>query len=422
MSSKNMARRTVAEFVFAGADITSSIRPYFLSVTYTDNEEDETDDLQIKLQDRDDIWLSKWLTEIVDAAADQAPAAAAAITHTVASGDTLWGISKKYLGDGSRFMEIFNANSGTLKDPSKIYPGQVLTIPGGGSESTPAGGFKIQSLFVRQNWNGDGKDTVLDCGEFEVDSVEGSGPPNIVTIKATSLPFTSQIRQTKKTKAWESYPLSGIANEIAAAAGMTCMYLSETDPYYERSEQYKTSDIAFLSGLCHDAGISLKVTNNIIVLFDQSAYEAKDPVISIVRGGGAYLKHKVHVGTAESEYSSCRVSYTDPASGKCISATAKVADYDPKAKGNQQLEITAKVSSAAEAKALAEKRLRLHNKYERSATFTMPGNPALVSGVTVKLIGWGAWDGKYIIKQAKHRIDSGGYTTQIKLRRVLEGY
>ena len=45
MSDKNQARRTTAEVVFGGTDITSSIRPYFLSMTYTDNEEDEADDL-----------------------------------------------------------------------------------------------------------------------------------------------------------------------------------------------------------------------------------------------------------------------------------------------------------------------------------------------------------------------------------------
>ena len=61
MSDRNQARRTTAEVVFGGTDITSSIRSYFLSMTYTDNEEDEADDLQIKLEDRDSIWLEKWL-------------------------------------------------------------------------------------------------------------------------------------------------------------------------------------------------------------------------------------------------------------------------------------------------------------------------------------------------------------------------
>ena len=52
-----------------------------------------------------------------------------AVTHTVVKGDTLWAISKKHLGDGGRYNEIFEANRPMLSDPDKIYPGQVLRIP-----------------------------------------------------------------------------------------------------------------------------------------------------------------------------------------------------------------------------------------------------------------------------------------------------
>jgi nucleoid-associated protein YgaU len=49
--------------------------------------------------------------------------------HTVEKGDTLWAVSAKALGSGARYMEIFEANKPMLKDPDKIYPGQVLRIP-----------------------------------------------------------------------------------------------------------------------------------------------------------------------------------------------------------------------------------------------------------------------------------------------------
>ena len=38
-------------------------------------------------------------------------------------------LAKHYLGDGKRYMEIFNANKGLLTDPDKIKVGQKLTIP-----------------------------------------------------------------------------------------------------------------------------------------------------------------------------------------------------------------------------------------------------------------------------------------------------
>ena len=62
MSIVSDARRAAVQVCFGGVDVTRDIRPYLLSLTWTDNEEDEADDLQIKLQDRDGIWLTKWLT------------------------------------------------------------------------------------------------------------------------------------------------------------------------------------------------------------------------------------------------------------------------------------------------------------------------------------------------------------------------
>ncbi len=50
-------------------------------------------------------------------------------TYTVQAGDTLWKIAQEVLGDGSKYMKIFEANSELLKDPDHIYPGQELRIP-----------------------------------------------------------------------------------------------------------------------------------------------------------------------------------------------------------------------------------------------------------------------------------------------------
>ena len=64
-------------------------------------------------------------------AAPQAPppGAGGTTTYTVQPGDTLSGIAKKFLGNASEYMEIFNANRDQLSDPDKIKPGQVLKIP-----------------------------------------------------------------------------------------------------------------------------------------------------------------------------------------------------------------------------------------------------------------------------------------------------
>lgn len=49
-------------------------------------------------------------------------------TYIVKSGDTLWNISKRLLGDGSKYTVLASQNN--IANPNLIYPGQVLTMPG----------------------------------------------------------------------------------------------------------------------------------------------------------------------------------------------------------------------------------------------------------------------------------------------------
>ncbi len=445
MSSRDLARRTRVEVSFAGTDITESMLPYFLSLSYTDNQEDEADDLQITFQDADGVWLENWLDEIVNAAASTATTTAKSepkIPETVSTGsrgDTVrqmqtlliaagfplpvFGADGIFGSETRGAVTAFQTARGLSADGicGPLTWGALLGSNAGSEASSGNGGLEISAVIARENWNGDGVDDVLETGSFILDKADYSGPPSTVKISAVSLPFTSQIRQTKKTKGWEQYALSGIANEMASSAGMTCMYLTERDPFYNRVEQYQTSDIDFLKQLCHDAGCSLKATNKSIVIFDQADYESKNAVRTITKGDGSYTKFKLTISTADVQYQSCRVFYNNPATGASIEAIAYDESYDSSKAENQQLNVFRKVGSIGEAKALAEKLLRLHNKYFRNVQITFPGEPSLLAGLNIVLSGWGGWDGKYSITKAVHSVGSSGYTTTVTARKALEG-
>lgn len=58
--------------------------------------------------------------------------------YTVASGDSLWKIAQNLLGNGGRYMEIYEANRDHLSSPGSVRVGQVLIIPGAVAVPTPA--------------------------------------------------------------------------------------------------------------------------------------------------------------------------------------------------------------------------------------------------------------------------------------------
>jgi nucleoid-associated protein YgaU len=55
--------------------------------------------------------------------------AAAGRVHTVRDGETLFGLARRYYGDGEKSSALYRANEGRLVSPDRLPPGTVLVIP-----------------------------------------------------------------------------------------------------------------------------------------------------------------------------------------------------------------------------------------------------------------------------------------------------
>jgi len=70
---------------------------------------------------------------------------------------------------------------------------------------------------------------------------------------------------------------------------------------------------------------------------------------------------------------------------------------------------------------MAKNNLRKANKQENAGSVTLVGDTSLVAGVTANLKNFGAFDNKYIVSKAVHKI-SNGYDVDIEVRKCLNGY
>lgn len=441
MSDKALARRAKVIMSVNGADVSEDINKYLLSLTYADEEEDKTDDLSVQIDDRDREWILHWLNNNVSTTTSAS--ATASSSGGFAVGDPVMIKQGAPAYDGTPLQSwVYTYTGFTVIEIGKINTDRIVIGINGAitaamraedlyrngdtavssTRTATYNGLQGATLTVsimQLNAQSDGKDKLLGCGTFQIDTVKADGPPSRIQLKSTSLPFTASLRHTTRNKAWENIRLSAIANQIASRAKMQCFFSSDYNPLYARKEQAGESDIVFLQRLCKAAGIALKVTANTIVLFDEAEYEKKDAVHTFSFDSGEIISYSFSDGASDTTYSSCHVSYTNTTTGETIEYT-----YTPRTSdgSGQVLEINEKVSDREEARQLAMKRLRQKNKDKFAATLKVYGDVLLVAGVTVNVEGFGGFDGKYLIETATHSVSRSGYTTQLKMHKCLEEY
>lgn len=331
----------------------------------------------------------------------------------------------------------------TLKDPTGKWA----------SKWKPDGGEVVRAYIASGTVDGK-KGRELFCGKFFVDSLRTSGSPRVFEMRAVSIPLNTPIRRKMVTKAWEKKTLKGIAQEIATAAKVKLLFDSQDNPSYDRQDQKAESNLRFLSRLCEDAGLSIKVTDSQIVIFDQAFYEKKKPVKTLKLGVSDILSWDCESQQSET-YKTCTVSWRDPkkkqkgSSGgynmdlekgdsgddpeydmdlqkvkKKVNVAVNTYTYtDPNVEDNgQEYQVKKRAASLDEAKRIAKATLRKLNLRSVTGSLSLVGDTSLVAGVVVELKGFGSFDGRFYIESASHSVSTSGYVTSISVRRVNSNY
>lgn len=359
------SRRAEVEITYEGVNITKDIAPFFESFRYTDNGNSKADDVNITLQDRDGKWRYQWM---------------------------------------------------------------------------PKEGDKINVNIVLYHWEKDGVVQRIKCGTFYIDTISYSGPPDVMTIGAVSYPLAGGLKREKKTKAWEKASLKTIATSIAKAAGLKLIF-EIADVKYDRIDQTDQSDISFLANLAEKESATVKVTNDTIVIYDDFKFESTKPIRNIERGVSNIKQYNFQRNFDDVAYAKCTVTYTKTVTGKkkstsktttqsVVATTAATTKKKKKTititgtftipgKTGPTLKLQERVESTAQAVRRARNELRNRNKQANTASFTIVGDPKLVQGVTVEVLKFSNFNGKYFTESVTHSIGSSGYETSIQCRKVL---
>ncbi len=276
----------------------------------------------------------------------------------------------------------------------------------------PEHGARLQAEIIVSM---DGKDTSLPCGIYEIDDIEASGPPNVVSVKATSAYFTTSLRREKKVRSWEKVSLKQIAQEIATKAKLKLQYLATANPTYGRIDQSQKSDLAFLKSLAEREGLRMKTSDGLLVLFSASEFDAKAAVDVFRLGDGRVISYRFSAGLTGA-YNKCVIAYRDP-KGKKKLEYAYVPPNPPET--GQTLRINERVESLAEAKRIAPNRLAAANRKAgiKDGELVVVGDTKLLAGHNIEAQGFGSMiDGKYAVEEGGHA--AWPYVTTMKLRKT----
>jgi Bacteriophage probable baseplate hub protein len=315
----------------------------------------------------------------------------------------------------------------------------------------PTKGAECNATIKVFNWASPGDNREFDCGAMWIDEVGLAGPPNMVIVKAVSVPVNTGFKTQKQYKFWENQPLQAIAAEIAGLYGLGLVWDTPESPALKRTDVIEMAHLEYLRDRCKDEGLSIKVFNRQLIIYSESEYESRGAVYTLTYGESQILSYEF-VSRLNDTYAKAKNAYVSPETGKLIEGefepseppegteaelnlNERVDEGEEEGGGGAPLlrkpradllgaidfgNENAAASEAASRK--AKSKLREKNKREKECIILVFGNPGYISGLSMDLTGFGSFDGKWFIASSIHTISEDGYVTELRMRTALEGY
>jgi uncharacterized protein len=262
-----------------------------------------------------------------------------------------------------------------------------------------------------------GYDTVplLPCGDFQVDELALSGPPDVLRMRCLSAYITPAMR-TRNSVGYEGQTLENIAGQIARKYGLDLLSAKQsTTVAFARITQKHESDLSFLERLASENNYEFTIRGAQLVFYPRQSLESVAPVLTITRPD---LLTFSFINKTHRIYQAATVSYHQPATKQLITQHALAA---PVPATSDTLKIVARSEDGQQALLKAQSAVHECNMVQTTASLTLPGEASLSAGNNVSVSGFQAYDGIYMIDTARHRLSRDqGYVSEIEARRVSQ--
>lgn len=250
---------------------------------------------------------------------------------------------------------------------------------------------------------------LMECGRFWVDEVKlsGSSSGNTCSIRALSLP-SSAINAPQQRCYHQGRELQEIVSEEAQRLGYKVV--GDLSGSWEGLQN--ETGLQFINRLAHETGRILKIEDDTLVFYRLEDILNVGSAVEIDRRDVASYEIS---DQAAGRIGKCTVKWWDRKGKKLISGS-----YDAGIKGGGSAVIWQEAKDAAEAQRKAQDYITDRNKSGIEFSFSAAGDVRLRAGITIRMVGFGRFDGLYYVSEAVHVQSNGGYTISVTLQKPEE--
>ncbi|MBU2714271.1 contractile injection system protein, VgrG/Pvc8 family [Zooshikella harenae] len=279
----------------------------------------------------------------------------------------------------------------------------TLTLVDDGLLAIPKKGVKLSCAL------GYVETGLVPMGNYTVDEVLLSGPPNQLQIKARGADLKGPIR-APRSQSWHKVKLTDIVGSIAQRHGLNPKVADKfTNLIIQHIDQTEESDLHFLSRIANQYDAIAKPVGEHLLFVErnQGKMASGKPLETIHLSAKDITSYRGSL-PERSGYKRVIAKYHNSSTGQTESIT--VGQGEPA----RTLSIQYPTREAAQAATHAA--IKGAERSKASLEITLPGDPWLVAERPVNISGVRVGlDGKWLIKTARHRVSGEGYEVSVRL-------